>query len=254
MAFSCSLAPGFYDVSGQPFEVTYTWASGATEIRKHFVFYPDRYNYDLVVELINPESIGLERKYQIQWNTPPGVTEPIPKVDYDAMEAVAMMSGSREKLDDYDDNTLNQSLEGLTQWAGVRNKYFSSVMIPLNRAAEQVSARGRKWEVNTPDGSMEKQEVTVAMEMPFIGSVTDSFTVFVGPLDYKLMSDYDVGLEDMLDIGTTPIVGWLIKPFALGVIYLLPIPVWFRSELRLCDNHFCSPGQTRHASPVAEVV
>ena len=36
------------------------------------------------------------------------------------------------------------------------------------------------------------------------------------------MSKYDVGLEDMLDIGTTPFIGWLIKPFAIAIIWLLP--------------------------------
>jgi YidC/Oxa1 family membrane protein insertase len=44
----------------------------------------------------------------------------------------------------------------------------------------------------------------------------------VGPLDYWQLSEYDVGLEDMLGIGTTPVVGWLIKPFALAVMWLLP--------------------------------
>jgi YidC/Oxa1 family membrane protein insertase len=36
------------------------------------------------------------------------------------------------------------------------------------------------------------------------------------------MASYDVELEDMLGIGTTPYVGWIIKPFALAIIWLLP--------------------------------
>ena len=55
-----------------------------------------------------------------------------------------------------------------------------------------------------------------------VTSVADTFTVFVGPLDYSIMSSYDVDLEDMLDIGTTPFIGWIIKPFAIAVIWLLP--------------------------------
>jgi YidC/Oxa1 family membrane protein insertase len=41
-------------------------------------------------------------------------------------------------------------------------------------------------------------------------------------MDYMMMSEYDVGLEDMLDIGTMPYVGWLIKPFAIAVMWIMP--------------------------------
>jgi YidC/Oxa1 family membrane protein insertase len=97
-------------------------------------------------------------------------------------------------------------------------------MIPRSRTADAVFARGRKLEVPTPDGTLEKRQVTVGMDMPFanVSDFVDSFTVFVGPLDYNLMSEYGIGLQDMLDIGTTPVVGWIIKPFAIGIIWLLP--------------------------------
>ena len=42
--------------------------------------------------------------------------------------------------------------------------------------------------------------ITAGLEMPFanVPSFTDSFSVFVGPLHYNIMSDYDVGLDDIL--------------------------------------------------------
>jgi YidC/Oxa1 family membrane protein insertase len=140
------------------------------------------------------------------------------------MEAVAMMSGSREKLDDFEDDLLNQSLPGYTSWGGVRSKYFAAVLIPRNRTADGVFAVGEKQKVATPSGRIEQRRITVGLDMPFasVGSLADTFTVFVGPLDYTIMSKYNVDLEDMLDIGTTPFIGWIIKPFALGIIWLLP--------------------------------
>jgi YidC/Oxa1 family membrane protein insertase len=41
-------------------------------------------------------------------------------------------------------------------------------------------------------------------------------------MDYAHLEGYHKGLEDLLDIGTTPYVGWIIKPFAIGVMWLLP--------------------------------
>ncbi|UCG62371.1 MAG: membrane protein insertase YidC [Candidatus Zixiibacteriota bacterium] len=224
--FTCDRDPRAYDATRDQLDITYAYQPAAGgKIVRHFRFYPDEYHYELFVEVIGPGELGFDRQYYLVWNTPLGVTEPQPKIDYDAMQAVAMQAGSRESLDDFDDGKLDQSLTGNTTWAGIRSKYFAAVMIPTNRHAESVFAQGEKRSIDTRDGEVEQRLITVGMEMPFTAMTTsfaDSFTVFVGPLDYLLMADYNVGLEDMLDIGTAPFVGWIIKPFAIAIIWLLP--------------------------------
>lgn len=224
ISFTSSLLPGDYSVTSDPLVLTYTYNHpDGGQIVRTFTFFPDTYHYDLTVSVTNPQAMGLTGRYSLVWNTPLGVTEPQPKTDYDAMEAVAMMGGSREKLNDFEDGKLKQSLDGYTTWAGVRNKYFTGVFIPQNREAEAVFARGTEKEIALPDGeNVNKKEITAGIDMLFAGSFVDSFEVFVGPLDYNIMTDYNVGLEDMLDIGTTPFVGWLIKIFAVPIMWVLP--------------------------------
>jgi YidC/Oxa1 family membrane protein insertase len=98
-------------------------------------------------------------------------------------------------------------------------------MIPRTRQAEGVFAKGEKRKVVASQGSTEARLLTIGLEMPFAGAgaITDSFTIFVGPLDYDLMKSYGNEMEDILGIGTTPYVGWIIKPFALAVLWLLPM-------------------------------
>ncbi|MEE8149885.1 MAG: membrane protein insertase YidC, partial [candidate division Zixibacteria bacterium] len=124
----------------------------------------------------------------------------------------------------FEDDRLNQTLDGETYWAGVRSKYFASVIIPRNRASDRVFARGQIGPVMTPDGPIEGREIIAGLNLPFanVPSFVDTFTIFVGPMDYELMGKYKVGLEDMLGIGTMPVVGWLIKPFAIAIIWILP--------------------------------
>jgi YidC/Oxa1 family membrane protein insertase len=226
--YSCNLAAGRYESAGSSTEVVYTYTNAAGgQLIKRYIFYPEDYHYDLVLTVNGREHLGFERKYSLIWNTPLGVTEPQADQDYEAMEAVAMMAGSRETLDDYEDNILNQSLEGYTTWAGVRQKYFAAVMIPRSRSAAEVSgvfANGSMRDTTIAGEGVERRLITVGMDLEFaaMSSFSDSFTVFVGPLDYELLSSYNVDLEDMLGIGTMPFVGWIIKPFALGVIWLLP--------------------------------
>ena len=223
--YGANILPGNYDATREPLDVIYTYSRpDGGQIVKSYRFYPERYAFDLVFEVYETAAFGFERKYNMMWNTPLGVTEPDLETDYQAMEAVAMMAGSREKLDDFEDGVLKQELTGSTTWAGVRAKYFAAVIIPKNRDGDAAIARGTKNDVMTADGKVEQRKITAGLEMQFANApaIVDSFTVFVGPLDYTLMSKYDVGLEDMLDIGTTPFIGWLIKPFAIAIIWLLP--------------------------------
>jgi YidC/Oxa1 family membrane protein insertase len=225
LQFKADRQPRTYQVSSGPWVVTYTYrAPRGGEIIKRFTFYPDDYHFDLKLVVNSTEALSFERDYWLFWNAPLGVTEPNPKTDYQAMEVVAMQGGSRVKLDDFQDDRLNQVQLGDTRWAGVRNKYFAAVIIPTDRDASAVAARGRKMDVQTAEGTVEAKVLTAGLQMEFgsASSITDSFRVFVGPLDYTLMSKYNVDLQDMLGIGTTPFVGWLIKPFALAVIWLLP--------------------------------
>jgi len=223
--FTCNLRSGEYDATRQPVEVVYTYSpeTGGT-IERRFVFYPDRHSFDFSLKVDDPVRFGFEREYQLVWNTALEPTEPNLSEDWGAMQAATMMGGSRETLDDFNDNVLRQSLDGSVTWAGVRSKYFAAVLIPRNRNAEGVFANGLEDDISTPDGMLLQRRITAGVDMVFaaVSPIADSFTVFVGPLDYMMMAEYDVGLEDMLDIGTMPYVGWIIKPFAIGIMWILP--------------------------------
>ncbi len=225
MNFVADHPAGRYDATSSPFELVYTHTTATGgQIIKRYRFHPDKYDYDFVLELPNLNTLGFERQYDLVWNEPLHPTEPDSASDYETMEAVAMMSRQRTDLNDFDGDSLNQNLTGSTDWAGLRAKYFAAVMIPRSRPAEGVFSKGRLRQVMTSQGNATAKFMTVGLEMEFAGAgaIRDSFTMFVGPLDYTLMKSYNVGMEDILGIGTTPYVGWILKPFALAIIWLLP--------------------------------
>ena len=99
-SFSSNLPAGEYEVTSSPYELTYTHANDAGgRIIRHYTFYPNKYHYDFDFEVINPASFGFESRYSLNWQTPMGIAEPNPQIDYQAMQAVAMQSGGRETLD-----------------------------------------------------------------------------------------------------------------------------------------------------------
>lgn len=225
--YTCNQPAGRYDATNQPLILSFTYQNPqGGSITKNYIFKPDEYDYQFTLTVDQPATFGFERQYYLNWGTPLACTEPQLKTDYEAMEAVAMMGGSRINLNSYDDNgKLNESHDGQTAWAGVREKYYTAVLIPLGRTADGVLAQGMTRKVTTADGSHEERAHTISLNMTVasLQTVTDSFTVFVGPMDYFMMSKYGVDLEAMFDIGTTPVIGWIIKPFALAIMWLLPL-------------------------------
>ena len=223
--YSCSRQAGKYDATRDPLEVVYTYTgpAGGT-IERRFTFLPEEHHFDLKINVDDPSVFG-DRTYALHWNAPLSPTEPDLASDWTSMQVAAMVGGARDALDDFNDGRLRETVDGQVGWAGVRSTYFAAVLIPRNRMADGAFARGEERDVVTPEGGMiEERHITGGLSMSFaaVSPIADSFTVFVGPLDYMMMADYNAELEDMLDIGTTPYVGWIIKPFAIGVMWLLP--------------------------------
>jgi len=225
LPFTCTLAPGSYDATQKDLQIEYVYQNpkgGA--IRQAYTFHPNKFDFDLALTVEGREQLGFERQYNLYWPTPLGVTEPSAENDYATFEAVGLMLNSREKLNDFKDSLLDQTLSGPVSWAALRSQYFAVAMIPRGDSATGIFAKGRRTTISQNNSRFEKRELTVGLDMPLASTstVVDSFTIFAGPLDYSLMSDYDVSLEAILDIGTTPFFGMIIKPFAIGIIWLLP--------------------------------
>jgi YidC/Oxa1 family membrane protein insertase len=223
--FKSSLPEGRYSATSSPLEITYAYyEEGRGSIAKRYRFYKDKYNYDLAVEITNGAGIGFEREYALEWNNPLRPTERQLFDDYNAMWAMAQMGSERVKFDDYTDNKYSVALSGSTNWIASRSKYFASIMVPLSGSAAGAKSSGIKINEATASGNVQARRITygLAMEIPSRQNPVDSFSIFVGPMDYDLLKNFDHDVIDIIDIGTTPFVGWIIKIFAIPIMWLLP--------------------------------
>ncbi len=225
LPFVSSLPARQYTVDNQPFEISYSFQSeNGGVIAKKYRFYPDRYDYDLIIEFTGRSELGIEREYSIEWNNRLEPTELNIQDDYTSFWAMAMMGTERIKFDDYDNGRFAASHSGVTKWAATRSKFFSAILVPRSRLGSGVKASGIEKPVAMPDGSVDGKELAIGitMEMPYEPTFVDSFSVFVGPMDYEILTDFNNDVVDIIDIGTTPVVGWLIKIFAIPIMWLLP--------------------------------
>lgn len=164
------------------------------------------------------------REYSIEWNNRLDPTELNIQDDYTSFWATAMMGNEIFKFDDYDNGKFSLSHDGATQWVATRSKFFSAILVPRSRPGRGVKASGLEIPVQTLDEIVEGKSLAVGllMDVPYEPSFVDSFSVFVGPMDYEILKNFNHDVVDIIDIGTTPVIGWLIKIFAIPIMWLLP--------------------------------
>ncbi|MCX6829742.1 MAG: membrane protein insertase YidC [candidate division Zixibacteria bacterium] len=225
LVYQSSLPKGKYSVAGTPLEISYSFQKeGGATITKRYRFYQDRYDYDLVLTVDKRSGLGIEREYSFEWNNRLDPTELDLFSEYNTMWAMAYQGTERVKFDKYTDNKFNRTESGNTNWIANRSKYFTYILIPRSDTAVAAKASGLKEKIVTARGTFERRTLTtgLVMNIPQNETLSDSFTVFVGPIDYEILRGYGNNVLDIIDIGTTPVVGWIIKIFAIPIMWLLP--------------------------------
>lgn len=225
LVYEAQPGPGTYRVTNNPLEITFRHVAdhGGT-ITKTYRFYPDRYDFDLLISGDNVQPFNFDNEYVLNWENSFVPTEPNASDDYKNFWAMAQMGTEREKYDDYDDNKFSITHDGETRWIAKKTKFFTAVLAPLGDYGTAAIARGRKYQVTIDGESVEARSLEIGMKMalPYAPSFADSFSVYVGPVDYERLRAFNPEVPEILDIGTTPYVGWIVKLFAVPIMWILP--------------------------------
>lgn len=116
------------------------------------------------------------------------------------------------------------------KWVGIKNKYFLASIIP--EKAETKEIKLRRFSKSPPRGggcipggrgcspvggkTINPDDARMGVYLTTRPESTLGFLLFIGPLDYKLLSSYGVGLEDAC------YMGWkFIKPISRGILFVI---------------------------------
>ena len=110
---------------------------------------------------------------------------------------------SSEKL--RKNKVLNENYRGQTNWVATRNKYFIAALIPLDNAVG--AGLSGTFETTVPQFDVSiKQQV----------NSSNSYSLYLGPLEYKNVSSLGVNLEQSMSMGWS-----LIRPISRGILAAL---------------------------------
>ncbi len=194
-----------------------------TVITKKYTFHDREYHFDLGVQISGGKVLQSGGAYVLAWSSGLAPTEQDTREDLSYFQAYCMMGQQlwdikkfrKEKESEIE--VLQESNSGQTQWVATRTKYFLASLVPLSKHGSGFSALGKKWFVQDGQRKLEHKNIGVCLEMPLEkeGIVTDSFMVYVGPLDYHKLRQYKIGLENTVSLG------WkIIRPFSIAILWI----------------------------------
>ncbi|MBM4157896.1 MAG: membrane protein insertase YidC [Ignavibacteria bacterium] len=188
-----------------------------------YSFIPDSYEFDVLYSLQNSNKFINDNKYQVLWSSSLNLTEYRSDDESNYSEAYAY---SGTEFLDFDVTTPNDTaksyfgekkdINGTTDYVSSRNKYFGVFLIPFSRKSDGAYLEGNK--ILLPDKGF-KENYSIALKMDIRNDKIDTadFKILLAPMDYKILSSYNMDLEKTmrfpLDFIVRPIAIYVILPF-----------------------------------------
>ncbi len=174
-------------------------------VYKTLSFSPNSYEIAVSFDLSNVREIISQGVYSLSWNGGLPSTEKNLKDELFYYKAFVYQGDelSSEKL--RAGNTLSENYRGRTNWTATRNKYFISALIPVE-AAVGAELKG------SYDTEVPQFDIAVTQQV----NSSNSFSLYLGPLEYGQVSALGVGLEQSMSMGWS-----VIRPISRGVLAAL---------------------------------
>ena len=201
------------------FELPVNDSTGAKIIRT-YTFKNGSYIFNVENELHNPNYFISKFEYQFAWENSLKLTEYRSDVEGNYAESFAYSGGELEIVDATKlDQQYKSDLNGQTDWVCSRIKYFCVALIPKEKASGSYITGNRN---PLPENGFEENYSIALKSVVKEDKVhKESVDVYLGPVDYKILKSYDVGLEKTmrfsLDFIVRPIAQYIILPFFLFI-------------------------------------
>ncbi len=191
-------------------------------IEKVLTFYGNKYHISSDIILNNVDDIIPSRGYNLIWSEGLHYQE-FNSID-ETHESMAMVSlnGQFEELQAEDNKKVESSSTGLIDFTAVKIKYFTAAIVPqpFRSFDGTVDLSGRKYYVYKGDERRNSvvAKHAMAFRVPYKGGrQSNTFLLYIGPLDYNILKDYNVGLEGIINFG------WRLIVRPIGEFFMLPI-------------------------------
>jgi YidC/Oxa1 family membrane protein insertase len=166
------------------------------KIQKEITVYGNTYHVDLKLIVFGAKNLLLNDDYEISWINGLPSNEINISEEYTYSETYASMGGELESFDiDSEEQIRPVPINGQTDWIAVRTKYFLSAIIPNDVRTSGAIFAGEGVKIN--DIIQRRYNTSIISDLQD-QSIKDTYRIYMGPLDYSVLSDYENGLTDLI--------------------------------------------------------
>ncbi|MEO1022638.1 MAG: membrane protein insertase YidC [Bacteroidota bacterium] len=199
-------------------ELTYALpASNGGEILFTYTFFGDSHAMELDVTFKGTSSFIVGRSVDLGWTSPLPFTEK--DKTQDALETTAYVyaGGELEKFKIDDSGAEDITINGTIDWVATKTKFFTQIIKPTT-PTEAAEMRGEV--TGESDDPLTRHDYTSSVRSDIPANETISYQLYVGPMRYAELKDFDDHAYDMVDVGwswlrwfSDPFVRFLVIPF-----------------------------------------
>jgi YidC/Oxa1 family membrane protein insertase len=209
---------GFYEADGSLLDMTQGAEPrslkfvqsypGEMKVEKTFTFHPDKYGFELEVQVQNLGAAPLNQNSALAWRQ--YVDPAAPRDSYAHDGPVSYIAKEIDRPEVYK-MEADKIIGPDVSWGGFESKYFIAAMIPQDPSLTSLRM--------TKDGDM----VTVGLKgpknvIPPGQSGRFNYSLYLGPKDYNLLKAQNLSLENAIDFGSW--LKWLAIPLLVVLKFL----------------------------------
>ncbi|MDE3058474.1 MAG: membrane protein insertase YidC [Bacteroidota bacterium] len=197
------------------YKIDFVLAAGDGRIVKTLTFKNGTYTFDADFRFDHMDSIIANYEYQVVWE------DGLRYAEYNSIDesryakAYSYAGGEVTDIDaSSQGETPVSNTNGSTEWVASTTKYFGIAILTHDKKAEGAYLEGEH--LSQPDNGVVKR-YSIALKMPFQEPGDDhvSLSVFLGPLDFKLVKGMERGLDNIIYMGWSwlrPITEYVFIP------------------------------------------
>ena len=182
---------------------------GEIEIEKIYTFYPEKYSFDLKVNVRNLSKNIIKENALLSWNQYVNPEAKTGKYSHDGP-----ISYVKEKIHTEKTKKLGapKFLGPGVSWGGFEGKYFIASSIPQQPSLTNLVIS--KDSENVVCVSLEGPKNIILPEQ----SGTFKYNIYIGPKDYDILKSEGVGLENSINFGSW--IKWLALPLLIALKFI----------------------------------
>ncbi|MFA7229147.1 MAG: membrane protein insertase YidC, partial [Melioribacteraceae bacterium] len=213
----------YYKLNGKDsLSVGYTFTTeDGRAIKKNFRFFGDDYASKIDIVLEKMDDIISSYRYDLEWSHGINFLEENSADEANYSNASAY-SGDEQVIVDATSpgEKVEKDINGKVDWVAARNKYFTVILSPDSPNSEGGAYFEGK---HLKTGEDTREIYSASLKIPFKNEKyqKDSFTLYLGPVDYAILKSYDRNFQTVFDFGSFFGLKFVIRPISEYI--LLPL-------------------------------